>query len=911
MTKWIFKLLSGLILHLLFSPLVFSQQEGQVSVTGSYIQTDLISLFTSIETQYPVKLYYKKDWFSSDTITLTLREEPIEEVLNRILKDKPYTYKIFSDNQIVFLPKQAVADITKQRTESSMQYLLTDNYKIIGNPAEMGKYRTVDVTGVIRDGTTGEPVIGTYVQIEDMLQGTVSSTDGTYKLTLNPGLYSMIISSLGYETSIQQVRIVSHGSLDIELYENSIEIEDVIIYGQRLDKNVTSHQMSLIELDTRTIKKLPFVTGERDIIKGLTSMPGINSVGEFSSGINVRGGGEDQNLYLINEAPLFNTSHVFGLLSVVNPDIVDQLTLYKGHIPASFGERISSVIDIRTRETIPSATKIQGGIGLFDSKLMMELPIVKDKVFLNLGGRSLYSNWLLRKIDEADLRNSKAFFYDLNAALNINTKKSRILVSAYTSFDDFTFNDEVRYAYGNTAGSLIWNYLINSKVASYLSLSFSDYEAKKDDIHDDFAGSRTETGITYSGLRYSLKYSGIERNLIETGINIFGYSIQPGKLEPLDEKSLVLPATLEAERGIEGAVFLNDEMTLNRFLTVNAGIRFSGYRYLGPKTLLTYLPDMPRDSTTISGRTSYGKNEIIRSYYMAEPRLSARIKLNQKSSVKFSFNRNIQYLALISNSSVSTPGDVWKLSDPYTRPLVARQFAIGYYRNFMNNTIESSAELYFKNLSNIIEYKKGAEIEMAANIERQLIDATGRNYGVEILVKKNTGKIDGWITYTFSRSIRKTTGKFRDEILNNGNYFPSSFDKPHNLIVVANYNLNRRIIFSANFTYSTGRPITLPEYKYNQNNVYLVYYSEKNKYRMPAYHRLDFTMRINESLRIRKKWKGSWSFSILNIYGRKNAYTIFYKKERPNLQNDFNGFSLYKLYLIGKPILTITYNFIF
>ena len=640
-------------------------------------------------------------------------------------------------------------------------------------------------------------------------------------------------------------------------------------------------------------------------------MPGINSVGEFSSGINVRGGGEDQNLYLINDAPLFNTSHVFGLLSVINPDIVESLTLYKGHIPAGYGERISSVIDIKTRETIPETGKIRGGIGLFDSKLIAELPIVKDKISLDLGGRSVYSNWLLKRIDEIDLRNSNAFFYDLNAIMNINTKKSRYIISAYKSFDDFTFNDEVRYAYGSINASIVWNYLINSKLGSYFSLSFSDYKADKDDIHDDFARSRMTSGIACTGLRYSLKYSGIAKNYIETGLNAFVYSSQPGILKPLDKKSLLVPFSLETERGIEGALFLSDELTLNRFLTFNAGVRVSGYGYLGPKTLLTYEPDMPKDSSSITGMKSYGENDIIQSYIMAEPRISAKYQLNQKSSVKLSFNRNVQYLSLISNAAVSTPGDIWKLSDPYIKPLVARQFAIGYYRNFMNNTIESSIEIYYKNVSNVIEYKRGAELEMAANIEQQLINATGRNFGIELFVKKNTGKIDGWISYTYSRSIRKTTGTFRDEIINDGNYFPSSFDEPHNFILVANYNWNRRIVFSANFTYSSGRPVTLPEYKYNQKNAYLVYWSEKNKYHMPSYHRLDLTLRINESLRINKQWKGSWSISILNVYGRKNAYTIFYKKEEPTIENDYKMYSLYKLYLIGKPILTINYNFMF
>jgi len=870
-----------------------------------------VSVLTSIEALYPLKFYYKSDWFTSESITVNLNNASIDETIRLILSDKPYTYRIIENEQIIILPLNAVAELTNTLTDFSGPAASIYTYTIIGDPGEIGNYRTVDVTGMITDGVSGEPLIGAYVQLENLLQGTITDTEGNYKLSLSPGLYTLMISSLGYETSVRQVRIVGNGVLDVELFEKSIEIDDIIIYAQRRDRNVTSNQMSLVELDVRTIRQLPLISGGKDVIKGLTSMPGISTVGEFSSGVNVRGGGEDQNQYLINEAPLFNTTHLFGLLSAVNPDIVEKLTLYKGHLPASYGERISSVFDIRTMETFPKEPKIKGGIGLFDSKLIMDLPIIKDKIFMNLGGRSAYSNWLLKRTDEVDLHNSSAFFYDLNAAMNIRTKNSRILISAYSSFDDFTFNDEVRYAYKTNAGSLLWNHLISTDYYSYLSLSFSDYKVEKDNINDAFAKARTESGITYAGIKYRLNYSGIGSNILEGGINLFGYSIQPGRQKPLDEKSLVSESSIEKERGIEGAVFLNDELSLSRNLTINAGIRLSGYAYLGPKTMLRYEPDMPLDSTAISGMISYGRSNIIQSYFYAEPRISSRIQINSKSSIKISFNRNVQYLNLISSSAVSTPSDIWKLSDIYTKPLVANQYTIGYYRNFMDNVIESYVELYYKQVFNVLEYKKGSELEMISDIEQFLINANGRNYGFEFLIKKNSGRTSGWIAYTFSRSVRKTTGIFRDETLNKGEYFPASYDKPHTVNLVANYNYNKRIVFSANFTYSTGRPITLPEYKYNQNNATLVYFSEKNKYRMPDYHRLDLSFRINESLRIKKRWKGSWSFSILNVYGRKNAYTIFYKKDNPKMENDYNIYSLNKLYIVGKPVITITYNFIF
>lgn len=911
MKTYVSQIITIFLLSLFLLQPLLSQQSDSLYISGFYSQTDVISFLQSLESQHPVKFYYKNEWFENDTVSLNFIEKPVNKVIEQILDGKPYTYITISDNQFVFIPKQALMEIIEKLTDYSNGLSSSESYITIGNLDEAGRSRTVDVTGLITDGKTAEPIIGATIQIENILYGAVSNVDGVYKLSVSPGLYTLIITCVGYIRTVQQVRVVSNGNFNVELFEKSVAIEDVIVYGDRLDKNVTGHQMSLLELDIKTIRQLPVVSGGKDIIKGLTMMPGVKSIGEFSSGINVRGGGEDQNLYLINGTPLFNTSHVFGLFSVVNPDMVDKLTLFKGHIPAYYGERVSSVIDIRTRENVPENRKIKGGIGLYDSRLMIELPIIREKVFLNIGGRSSYSDWILNKTNDIDLKNSSASFYDLNGSLNFNLNKNRFVISAYSSYDDFSFSNEVAYTYGSTAGSIQWNYIINTNLASYFTISYSKYKVHKDDIINVFTANRVKSAISYTGLRYRIKYSGISNNLIDAGFNAIKYYVQPGRETPLDINSIIQPAEVETEKGVESAFFINDEITLTNFLTLSAGLRISGYAYLGPKTVMTYLPGMSKDSSSVFGQIDYPENKIIKSYFGIEPRLSAKLQFSNNSSLKLSYDRNIQYLSLLSNSSVSTPSDIWKLSDSYIKPLATNQFAIGFYRNFLNNTIESSVEVYYRNLSNIIEYKNGVELEMVNNIETKLINATGKNYGIEFLLKKNTGKFEGWITYTFSRSLRKTTGTYNEEIINNGRFFPSSYDKPHDFTVVANYHVNKRLSFSANFTYSTGRPVTLPEYKYITGDDYVVYFSDKNKYRIPSYHRLDITMRIDESLRIKKKWKGSWSFSILNVYGRKNAYTVFYKKEDPSERNDYNRFSLYKLYLIGKPIPSITYNFIF
>lgn len=842
----------------------------------------MISAFQYLESQYPVKFYFKEEWFARDTSRAIFTDLSLGEATRLLLNGRPYTYKIIQNKQVIILPKTEVATLLGQIMNYSDNEASDQSFILIGELEDFGKHKTVQLSGKIRDGKTGDPVIGAVIQVNNLQQGVVTNAEGAYKLTIAPGLYTLMVSCVGFEKNQYQVKIMGSGELDMELFDKSIALEDIVIYGDRVDKNISSYQMSLVELDMTSIKQLPSTAGGKDILKGLTTLPGVKSVGEFSSGINVRGGGEDQNLYLYNGAPLFNTSHVFGLFSVINPDAVDKLSLYKGHIPAFYGERVSSVIDIRTSELAPDRIRIKGGVGLYDAKLMADIPLYKDKVFFNIGGRINYSDWILHRMKDYDLRNSTSSFYDLDGTLHAILRKGRISLSGYTCFDEFRFASEVKYAYGSKLASLNWNYPLSSNLASYLSLSYSQYDVAKDDISTNLLQSRTESGITYKGLKYRVKYGGIRRNTMDAGFSLIRYDVRPGEQVPLNDYSMITPKTLESEQAYEGAVFLNDEYTANEYLTINAGIRISGYNNPEAETL-----------------------------YGVEPRLSAKFQLNDKSSVKISYNRSFQYLSLISYTSVTTPSDIWKLSDSFIKPLEANQFALGYYRNFLNNSIETSVEIYYKGLTNVIEYKDGASLEMNSNIEYELINARGRNYGVEFLIKKTSGKLDGWISYTYARALRKTSGMNSEEMINNNVWFPSSYDRPHDFSVVTNLHLNKRLQLSANFTYSSGRPISLPEYKYFTGNEVVVFFSDKNQYRIPPYHRLDFTLSYDESLRLKKKWKGRWSFSILNVYGRKNAYTVYYKKEDPSIDNDYNRFSLYKLYLIGRPVPTVSYFFIF
>ncbi|UCH14032.1 MAG: TonB-dependent receptor [Bacteroidales bacterium] len=889
---------------------IVSQGIDSLYLSAKYINTPLTELLSELEEQYPVSFYYKNEWFIYDTVNLSFSNTPLPEALDKLVKGTPYLYQIIQDNMIVFMLKEEVAIMMGQMVDLSLD-MKDISIVVIGDPDDAGKFKKVTLTGTISDGKTGESLFGATIHIENTTNAVISNLNGEYSLEIYPGIYTLVVTSIGFEKALYKVKIISNGNLDIELFEKSIKIDEVAIYSQRVHDNIRGNQMSLVEMDAKNIKKLPAIVGEKDILKSLTLMPGVKSIGEFGSGINVRGGGEDQNLYLLEGAPVFNTSHVFGLLSVINPDAVNNVTLYKGHIPAGYGERISSVMEIELRNNNLDKMHARGGIGLYNSRLMLEGPVYKDILTFNVGGRTSYSNWLLGELPDYYLQKSSASFYDVNGLLKLDLKKHQITLFGYNSYNKFRYTDELNYEYENILGSLKWGQAISSSLRSSLNVSFSQYNVKKDNIKTAYEENRLSSQINYISGKYNISFMGFTNHNIDLGLQSIYYKTQPGEIIPLNDSSLVNPELLMNEQAYEGSIYINDLYEINNNISVNAGIRYSGYFFTGPLKIPQYRADASYSEISVIDSVYYNNGEIIKSYFNIEPRLSLKVQLNDNNSVKLSYNRNSQYISLISYTSIPTPDDVWKLSGAYIKPLIANQFAIGYYRNFLGKSIETSVELYYKKLNNLVEYKNNASLEMRQHLETELINASGRNYGVEFLLKKKTGKLDGWISYTFSRTFKKTSSLYNDEIINNNEFYPSSYDKPHDLTVLFNYNINRRWRIMWNFTFSSGRPVTLPEYKYTIGAEQIIYYSDRNKYRLPPYHRLDLSVSLDESLRIKKKWKGSWTFSILNVYARKNAYSVFYKKAKPDKDSDYQRFNLYKLYIIGRPLPTITYNFIF
>ena len=872
---------------------------GSDTLTSHHVD----SLFNILERKYRIRFFFAEKIFAVQKLPASIYGLPLEEALTKLGQILNCTYAIVDSTSYVMMPLEVQSNLP-----------LKDNgLLIIGNPNDYGKYKSAIFTGTLLDGKTGEPLAGAVAEIKRLNIAVSTDKKGIFTLNLPVGEYEFEFSFFNYNRSYEKIKLVSDGAASFNLIEKLYALNEVIVRAEKSESNISHTQMSITWLDSKSIKELPQLMGEKDIIRGMTLLPGIQSVGEFGTGFNVRGGSTDQNLILVEDAPLFNSSHLFGFESVINPDVVSDLTILKAGIPAQYGERASSAMNI-TLGNYPKKMQVKGGIGLLSSRLNLETPVGKGKTDILLGGRSSYSDWILHNIPDADLMNSSASFYDLNALSNIKiNQKNKITLFGYFSNDKFTYNITNLYDYNSTLGTLRWSHIYNEKLSSTLLSCYSLYNFNLTEYDDQLAvdAYKISSSLKYNSLKYNMSWNTNKNYSFDYGFNSILYRSLPGDKKPYGSQSLVVPVIIDQEKGFELALYFSGNLNITKNLSGEIGIRYSAFFLLGPGTEFTYMADQSRSLHTITDTIHYGNNEVIKQYSGLEPRFSFRYTLTDHSSVKLSFNRINQYINLISNTSVAVPSDVWKLSSPQIKPLTADQIAIGYYQNFKKNSIEASLELYFKTLNNIVEYKNGAQILLNENIETDLLRAYGKNYGIELYVKKNSGRLTGWISYTLSKSIRHTSSPIREDQINLNNPFPSNYDKPNNLNIVANYNLSRRWHLGCSFSYSTGRPVTLPESKFEYGTDWLIIYSSRNKYRLPDYHRLDISISRDESLWLKKKWRGSWTFSIINVYGRKNSYSIYYKKEVPDFSNNYRSYSLYTMYIIGRPLPTLTYNFIF
>jgi len=874
-------------------------------INGKFQKVSLQDFFNTLEKEHNIHFFYRPEWIKSFVVNQEFKEMPLIQVLNKLFDRQPISFRFFQNNSVVIFPKGSDG---KNLTDShSIQVL------VIGDPLNEGRYSTAKIKGRVVDGKNLEPITGAIIFHAQTGTGTTTNKSGYYEMTLPTGSQTLQISFMGYEVLKQKIKLIENGTADFELFEESHSLEEVTILG---DNNKASKaQMSMIKVNSRMMKELPVLMGEADVIKSIIMMPGVSSVGEMSSGFNVRGGNTDQNLVLMDGAPVFNTSHLFGFFSMINPDAVKDVTLFKGGIPASYGERISSILDVQMKEGNTETIRCYGGLGLINSRFTLEGPFAKKKksTFL-IGGRTTYSDWLMRQSRNAQFMNSVAHFYDINGTLNLALGTNNSLkLMGYLSKDVFNLNSNSLYTYGNILASANWKMNISKKLISNLNLAYSKYDFTLDqkDQYISVDDYTLKTGLEYGSMKYILSWLPNEKNRVNAGFQTIGYKILPGKIVPTSEPTNVVPEKIADEQAAELGAFIDEDVDLSATTALYVGLRYARFMSLGPATVLKYDPTQTINSGSVIDSTVYGAWKTTKMYDGIEPRLSLKFNLTSGGSFRLSYQRIHQFMNQISNTSVISPADFWKSADANIRPLISDQFSIGLFKNPQKGLFETSVEVYYKNLQNLMEYKNGAVLVMNKHIESDIINAKGYAYGLELYIRKSAGRLNGWVSYTYSRTMRKTDNNFPEEVINNRKYYPSVYDKPHDLSTVLNYQISRRWRFSSNFVLSSGRPITLPEQKYTFDDRQVVYYSDRNKYRMPTYHRMDVSITLDENLRRKRMWKGSWTFSIYNLYGRKNPYSVFYRKDASIQLLDKNQYAIYKLSVIGVPVPSITYNFKF
>jgi len=830
---------------------------------------------------------------------------PLIQVLNLLFDRQSISFRFFQNNSVVIFPKGIDG---RQKTGSDEPQIL-----VVGDPLNEGRYTTAMIKGKVVDGKNNEPLAGAAVFHPQTGIGTTTNAKGSYEMDLPTGDHTVQVSFMGYEVLNQKIKLIENGSANFEIFEETHSLDEVTVKGD--DSKASKAQMSMVRVNSRIMRELPVMMGEADVIKSMVMMPGVQSVGEMSSGINVRGGNTDQNLILMDGAPVFNTSHLFGFFSLINPDAVKDVILFKGGIPASYGERVSSIMDVQLKEGNTKNLQFYGGIGLINSRFTLEGPFVKKKksTFL-VGGRTTYSDWLMRQSQNAQFMNSVAHFYDVNGTVNlVMGEKNNLKLMGYHSNDVFNLNSSSLYTYGNLIGSANWKMNISKSLISNLILAYSKYNFQLDQkdpnlTEDDYS---LLTGLEYGSMKYILSWLPSDRHRVNAGIQAIGYKVIPGEIVPTNNPTNVIPEKVANEQSIELGAFIDDDFDLSEKTALNIGVRYARFMSMGPTTVLEYDPKQTINSGSVIDSTIFASGETAKMYHGIEPRLALKFDLNSGGSIRFSYQRIHQFMNQISNTSVISPADFWKSADAHINPLISDQIAIGLFKTPKKGLFETSVELYYKNLQNLLEYKNGAILVMNHHIEAEIINADGHSYGLELYLKKNLGRLNGWVSYTYSRTMRQTDNDFDEEVINARKFYPSVYDKPHDLSTVLNYQISRRWRFSGNFVLSSGRPITLPEQKYIFDGRQVVYYSDRNKYRMPPYHRADVSITIDENLRRKRMWKGSWTFSVYNLYGRKNPYSVFYRKD-PSIQlADKNQYAIYKLSVIGVPVPSITYNFKF
>jgi hypothetical protein len=839
------------------------------------------------------------------------------QMLEKALADTPYRVSVYEN--LIFITKDTrlmTSTPFLRRTkespdagtglfaEANSGKAVSENLVyVIGDAYAKEVTPKVRLSGRVTDSKTNKPLRGVNLFINEPYTSTATDDAGNYSLELPQGRVQLEISGTNIKNSRRQLMLYGNGILDIDLIENVVELDEVMILAEK-QNIVKNNLIGMEKIRIARIKNIPTVLGETDILKVIQTLPGVKTVGEASTGFNVRGGATDQNLILLNNGTIYNPNHLFGFFTAFSSDMVSEAEIYKSSIPAQYGGRISSVLDITGKEANKEKFNGSLGIGLVTGKLNLEIPLQKEKTSLLLSGRTTYSDWILKQLPEkSGYNDGRAGFYDMGMVFSHKVNdKNNLNIYAYYSHDRFSFSQKTKYAYNNLNLSAKWKKSFNEKLFGTFAVGYDHYDYENTDRNEEFSAYKLSFDINQAFAKAGFSYK-TDRHTFNFGFTSTLYLINSGTYEPEGAFSLVKRDQLQKDKALESAFYLGDEWEISSRFSVNVGLRYAVFNALGPRSYYSYDPRVLPSESAITDTLHAGSGKILKTWHGPEFRLSARYLLGENLSVKAGLNTMQQYIHKLSNTIIMSPTDTWKLSDANIRPQKGWQTATGLYYNTPNKIWESSVEVYYKRMNDYLDYRSGARILMNHHIETDVINTDGYAYGLELLLKKTNGKLNGWIAYTYSRTFLRQSDKLLQIPVNRGEWYPTDYDKPHDFKMIGNYMFTKRYSISVNADYSTGRPLTIPAGKFYDPELHVnqVFYTDRNTYRIPDYFRLDAAFNIEPSHKLTLLTHHTLSFGVYNITGRRNVYSIYFVSEEDRIKG-------YQLSIFGVPIPYVSYN---
>lgn len=883
-------------------------------------ETPFFEFIRDAEAETGTKIYYKPGSLDSLSVNNIPDSINLIQQLNSILDGTGFIAAGWNDDiviipveiQISVLPdynRKVVSDSLnnpeKKMTETEARYLTGRNPDIsqvitVGRQGANTGNRA-RIQGRILDEETGEPLMSVPVYFQETKSGEVTDINGFINIVLQPGSYNATVSYLGYATSKLNLQVFSDGAFTIKLQKAAIRLQDVVISASA-QSSMTMKDAGLDQISVRGLKSLPVLMGEQDVLKASVTMPGIVSVGEGSAGLNVRGGGYDQNSFFINRIPVYNTSHLFGFFSSFNSDIIKDISIYKGYIPVQYGGRLSSVFDITTRQGNRKHFTAHGGVSPVAGNITVEGPVMKETGSFILSGRSSYSNWILKRLRDTTLRSSIANFNDISGGLNMDAGKSRFSLFFYHSFDKFRLAELTEYDYSNNGASVIIGHSFNNAFRSEMSMSGSIYNFNTIEKLEPSSAYTHSYRLEHYGASFIFKHVLNEYNKLEYGIDGSLYDLDRGIVQPFEKRSLRIPLSMGSEKGMEASLFVSDFLRISPLISFDLGMRYGLFVPIGPEEVLIYRNGVQPDSRYVTDTLEFKRNEPLKTYSEPDIRVSMNIRTGDNGSVKAAFNQMHQNIFMLNTGITLAPNTQWKLADYHLRPSESNLFSLGFYKTFTSAALEASAELYYKKAENYPEFREGADFLKNPNVETLILQGSQETYGFEFYIKRSSRKLEGWVSYAFSRSIINVDGPNSWDRINKGAPYPSNYDIPHSINAVLSYNITRRVILSSSFTYQSGKPVTYPESIYYIDGSQYLDYSGRNAYRIPDYMRVDVSLVVEGNLKAGKPLHSSFIFNLYNATGRMNPHSVYFKAENGRIKS-------YMYSVIGVPIFTATWQF--